>query len=102
MTNFLVNQAPVLIGANNMVVNPQAMYICSSNGDDQAARAGHKALTCSFWKKQGWYLDSKFMRANMGPTWGRQDPGGPHIGPMNLAIWGNSAKVSWDLIGHIG
>ena len=24
--------------------------------------------------------------ANMGPLWGRQDPGGPHIGPMNLAI----------------
>ena len=22
----------------------------------------------------------------MGPTWGRQDPGGPHVGPMNLAI----------------
>ena len=25
--------------------------------------------------------------ANMGPIWGQQDPGGPHIGPMNLAIW---------------
>ena len=24
----------------------------------------------------------------MGPTWGRQDPGGPHVGPINLAIWG--------------
>ena len=23
-----------------------------------------------------------------GPIWGRQDPGGSHIGPMNLAIWG--------------
>ena len=23
----------------------------------------------------------------MGPTWGRQDPGGPHVGPMNLATW---------------
>ena len=22
----------------------------------------------------------------MGPTWGRQDPGKPHVGPMNLAI----------------
>ena len=22
--------------------------------------------------------------ANMGPIWGRQDPGGPHVGPMNL------------------
>ena len=23
----------------------------------------------------------------MGLTWGRQDPGGPHVGPMNFAIW---------------
>ena len=33
------------------------------------------------------YLDSKVHGANMGPIWGRQDPGGPHVGPMNLAIW---------------
>ena len=32
--------------------------------------------------------DSKVHGANMGPIWGRQDPGGPHVGPMNLAIWG--------------
>ena len=31
--------------------------------------------------------DSKIYGANMGPTWGRQDPGGPHIGHMNFAIW---------------
>ena len=23
----------------------------------------------------------------MGPIWGRQDPGGSHVGPMNFAIW---------------
>ena len=23
----------------------------------------------------------------MGPTWGRQDPRGPHVGHLNLAIW---------------
>ena len=33
------------------------------------------------------YPDSKVHAANMGPIWGRQDPGGPHAGPMNLAIW---------------
>ena len=32
------------------------------------------------------YPDSKFHGANMGPTWGRQDPGGPHVGHMNLTI----------------
>ena len=28
--------------------------------------------------------DSKVHGANMGPIWGRQDPGGPYVGPMNL------------------
>ena len=31
--------------------------------------------------------DSKVHGANMGPIWGQQDPGGPHVGPMNFAIW---------------
>ena len=31
--------------------------------------------------------DNKVHGANMGPIWGRQEPGGPHVGPMNLAIW---------------
>ena len=30
--------------------------------------------------------DSKVHVANMGTIWGRQDPGGPHVGHMNLAI----------------
>ena len=30
--------------------------------------------------------DSKVHGANVGPTWGRQDPDGPHVGPMNFAI----------------
>ena len=34
--------------------------------------------------------DSKVDGANMGPIWGRQDPGGSHIGPMNLVIWDNT------------
>ena len=31
-------------------------------------------------------LDSKVHGANMWPIWGRQDPGGPYVGPMNFAI----------------
>ena len=31
--------------------------------------------------------DSQVHGANVGPTWGRQDPGGPHVGPMNFVIW---------------
>ena len=37
--------------------------------------------------------NSKVHRANMGPIWGRQDPGGPHVGPMNFAIWDRSQTV---------
>ena len=33
------------------------------------------------------YPDSKVHGANMGPTWVLLAPGGPHVGPMNLAIW---------------
>ena len=29
----------------------------------------------------------KVHGANMGPIWGQQDPGKPHAGPMNFAIW---------------
>ena len=31
--------------------------------------------------------DSKVHGANKGPIWGRQDTGGPHVGPRNFAIW---------------
>ena len=30
---------------------------------------------------------SKVHGANLGPIWGRQDPVGPHIGPIIFAIW---------------
>ena len=33
------------------------------------------------------YPDSKVHWANMVPIWDRQVPGGPHVGPMNFAIW---------------
>ena len=32
-------------------------------------------------------LYSKVHGAKMRPTWGRKNPDGPHVGPMNLAIW---------------
>ena len=33
----------------------------------------------------------------MGPTWGRQDPDGPHVGPMNFTIWDS---IIWVVIAH--
>ena len=41
--------------------------------------------------------DNKVHGANMGPIWGRQDPGGPHVGPMNLAIWGIISISLWNI-----
>ena len=35
----------------------------------------------------------------MGPIWGRQDPGGAHIGPMIFAIWAiDKLLASWKLL----
>ena len=51
--------------------------------------------------------ESKVHGANMGPTWGRKDPGGSHVGLMNLAIWdhkgaflriGNSKAAGWPVL----
>ena len=37
---------------------------------------------------------SKVHGVNMGPTWERQDPGGPYVGPMNLTIWDGIVNIS--------
>ena len=42
-----------------------------------------KGARCSPYKD----TDRKVDGVSMGPTWGRQDPCGSHVGPMNLAIW---------------
>ena len=36
---------------------------------------------------QGNNPDSKVRGANIRLIWGRQDPGGPHVGPMNIDVW---------------
>ena len=39
-------------------------------------------------------LDSKVHEAYMGPTWGQQDQGELHVGPMNLGIRGRIPYTS--------
>ena len=48
------------------------------------------------------HADSKVHGANMGPIWGWQDPDGPHVGPMNFAIWDVMTDVmgSWTFINN--
>ena len=36
-----------------------------------------------------------------GPIWGRQDPGGPHVGPMNFAIWDDFPIASELILKHM-
>ena len=46
------------------------------------------------------FSGNKVYGANMGPTWGRQDPGGPHVGHMNFAIWVYLSRnlISWPVV----
>ena len=50
------------------------------------------------------YTESKIHEANMGPIWGRHDPGGPHVGPVNLAVWVSTVVVAvlYEICNRIG
>ena len=50
-------------------------------------------------RRQEGYPESKIHGANMGPIWGRQGPGGPHVGHMSFVIWEINAKQVQDLHG---
>ena len=60
------------------------------------------SLLC-YWRNACQVLvpDSKVHGANMGPTWGRQDPGRPHVGPMNLAIWGGTVGSLYNMVNFL-
>ena len=60
-------------------------YIRNHTSVIKAAHAKDKWGNGYIWLKQP--SDSKVHGANMRPIWGRQDPGGPHVGPISLAIW---------------
>ena len=56
-------------------------------------------LTCTVSQNEVNCPDSKVHGANMGSTWGLQDPGGLHVDPMNLAIWAciRAGHLKWIL-----
>ena len=39
------------------------------------------------YEKKMFHMEATLIARFMGPTWGRQNPSGPHVGPTNLAIW---------------
>ena len=61
-----------------------------------------------------WIPDSKVHGVNMGPRWGRQDPVGPHVGPLNFCYLGcfhnvrslnklfKNSQVAWNFKCHDG
>ena len=49
----------------------------------------------------GMIAGSKVHGANVGPIWGREDPDGPHVGPMNFAIWDGFYSVDKDKVKSI-
>ena len=58
---------------------------------------GHRHPSGTKGQWYGKYIPgNKVHGANMGPIWGRQDQDGPHVGPMNFAIW----DASWCLISY--
>ena len=79
---------------------------CHANLNTIAAKSDHKldssakvgaAVYADYGNIQYWrscqrlckFPESKVSGANMVPIWGRQDPGGPQVRPMNFAIWVN-------------
>ena len=75
--------------SNNPNSNLKALYVRRYKMKDILL------LKCFPMSFPGWSLpDSKVHGANMGPIWGWQNPGGPHVVPMNFAIWAGSQYVN--------
>ena len=60
-------------------------FVCSISPDM------HKVWLCSALSR---VPDSKVHEANMGSIWGRQDPGGSHVGAMAFVIWRSLSPVT--------
>ena len=65
----------------------KALFPCPIKVRFKAFKTNHTKVDISLPEPSKTYPDSKVHGAKMGPIWGWQDPGGSHVGPMNLAIW---------------
>ena len=85
VAHFIVYAGPLTKGTlflvSNNVDSHYFWMICSFFFDLWYMRE----LAQRWFKKS--FPDSMIHGSNMGPIWGRQDPGGSHVGPMNFAIW---------------
>ena len=74
---------------NALFLTKASNVTCWADGANNVPRLWQAGKMENFeWRFMGRIIpDSKVHGASMGPIWGRQDPGGPHDGPMNFAIW---------------
>ena len=83
---------------NKEMISIVLVLLCSDRVVDKAGKNHgavrvQKYLSIAQWRPDMETPDSKVHGANI---WGLQDPGGPHVGPMNLAIWdGFRITGSW-------
>ena len=71
---------------NNLLQNYLFCFshnVKSRFGYDSQSTQHNTAALWSLWTDH----DNKVYGADMRPTWGRQDPGWPHVGLMDPAIW---------------
>ena len=64
---------------------------CQANNDYTKDVLGHlsntdNAISITAGEEYHLYPDSKVHGAHTGPIWGRQDPGGTHVDPMDFAM----------------
>ena len=70
---------------NNM---PNAILLKASVSFSRASLQCGIQHAQAYFECDGFYIpDSKVHGAKMGPIRGRQDPGGPHVGPMKFVVW---------------
>ena len=86
-------------GLKLIYVRKRLAPVRENNEERKSEEIGLILPTPKWWREHQWvgndgmdfdqttFPDSKVHGANMGPIWGRQDPGGPHVGHMNLVIW---------------
>ena len=73
---------------------PRLLFI-TTKATWNAVHSKNYSKCLSLWLIDTWFAlvlkhtfpDSKVHGASMGPTWVLSAPDGPHVGPMNFAIW---------------
>ena len=74
------------VGPMNLAIRVYPQKISKEHIEHLCITHGSSSSTVSTVILSG-FPDSKVCGANMGPIWGRQDPGGRHVGLINLVIW---------------